>query len=70
MSRMNWGRIHQRRIMRTHGCESVDGDTPGSLLRLMGPPKLHRKQRPHPRPTKEELRAQAAQAFLAWRERQ
>jgi hypothetical protein len=67
MSRMNWGRVHQRRIMHEHGCESVDGETPGSMLRIMGPPK----HRPRPRKlSKEELRAQAAAAFVAWRERQ
>ena len=69
MSRMNWGRVHQRRIMRAHGFESIDGGAPRALLALLGPPKSKRRQRPQPL-TKEQLRAQAAQAFLAWRARQ
>lgn len=65
MSRMNWSRDHSRRTMRLHGTEGArDEDT---FVR----PLLRRpSSQPRRRLSKEELRAQAAQAFAAWRERQ
>jgi hypothetical protein len=54
---MNWSRIGSRHSMQRQVVEDIKGKTP-----LVGqPPKIHRK------PSKVELRQQAAAAFLAWR---
>lgn len=58
--RMNWSHIDSRDRMHRQGVEDIKGKTP----LVLPPGKLRRK------PSKAELREQAAAAFLAWRERQ
>jgi len=57
---MNWSRIGSRDHMQRQGVEDIKGKTP----HVGQPPKIRRK------PSKAELRQQAATAFLAWREGQ
>ena len=57
MTRVNWSRINSRNRMRRQGVEDVKGKIPV----VAQPPKARRK------PSKAELREQAAAAFLVWR---
>jgi hypothetical protein len=57
MMRRNWDHARERKLMRRHGIESVQGDA--SFMR----PLLRRKGPPRPRQrSKAELRAEAAAA--------
>jgi hypothetical protein len=66
--RGNWDRLRVRDQMRRYGSESVNGDLP-ELQQLIARARRPRWSRPpyRPPPTKAELRAQAAAAFVAWR---
>ena len=56
--RVNWSRISSRDRMRRQGVEDVKGKMP----LVVKPPKQPRRK-----PSKAELREEAAAAFLAWR---
>ncbi len=60
--RINWSHIDSGDRMHRQGVEDIKGKTP---LVLDQPPKQPRRK-----VSKAELRAQAAAAFLAWREDQ
>jgi hypothetical protein len=64
MTRRRWDKLRQKDLMRRQGVESVK-DVEPSIVRTLLPPRRRRIQ-----PSKEELRRQAAAAFMAWRQRQ
>jgi hypothetical protein len=64
-SRMNWRRVHDRAQIRRWGGEEVSGGTSRRELLQQEPLPSRRHG-----PDKDELRKQAAAAFLQWRARQ
>jgi hypothetical protein len=61
----NWGASKKRALMRKRGIEHTRDDSASMVRRPFA--ERSTKDRP-PRKSKEELRADAAAAFMAWRE--
>ena len=70
MARMNYSKLHQREQMRRCGFTNARGEDDPDIAILV---RAARRPRWRPRkapPSKDELRQQAAAAFIAWRQRQ
>jgi hypothetical protein len=63
----NWGASKKRDLIRRRGIEYANGGDGSSLVRRTLPERST-NDRP-PRKSKEELRADAVAAFIAWREK-
>jgi hypothetical protein len=61
----NWGASKKRRLMQRRGIEYARGGDRSSMVRRTLP-ELSSNSRPPPK-SKEQLRADAAAAFLQWR---
>jgi hypothetical protein len=59
---MNWNAVRARNVMRRRGTENSRDDSESMVRRVAE----HSTNRPPPK-TKQELRAEAARAFIAWR---
>jgi hypothetical protein len=62
----NWGASKKRALIRKRGIEYAKGGDRSSMVRRI--PERSTNDR-RPRKSKEELRADAAAAFIAWREK-
>jgi hypothetical protein len=62
----NWGASKKRALMRRRGTEGSRDDSASMVRRIVADRSTN--DRP-PRKSKEELRADAAAAFIAWREK-
>jgi hypothetical protein len=56
----NWTKLHQQKMKTTYGTESIRGGVPADIVL----PAYPRQRKPPP--SKEELRALAAQALIDW----
>ena len=63
---MNWGAIRARSAMRRRGTEDSRDDSASMVRRVVAE---HSTIVRRPRPTKDELRADAVRAFMEWRAR-
>jgi hypothetical protein len=64
----NWASSKKRALIRRRGTEHVRDDSASMVRRVVRGPSTDDPQRP-PRKSKEALRADAAAAFIAWREK-
>jgi hypothetical protein len=62
----NWGASKKRALMRRRGTERASDDSASMIRRAL--PDRSTNDRP-PRKSKDELRADAVAAFIAWREK-
>jgi len=66
----NWGARKKRDLIRKRGIEYAKGGDRSSMVRRTLPERSANDPRPPPAPSKEQQRADAAAAFIAWRARQ
>jgi hypothetical protein len=62
----NWGASKKRDLIRKRGIECAKGDDRSSMVRR---PFVERSPNAAPPKSKQALRAEAAAAFIAWREK-
>jgi hypothetical protein len=64
----NWGASKKRALMHKRGIEYANGGDRASMVRRTLPERSTNDP-PPPAPSKEQLRSDAAAAFIAWREK-